>query len=87
MWSVITSTASTSILLEKGAEINASDDTGVTALMRASSLYSPSTVKLLLHYGADVHQRDRYGQTALDYAQKAGNAKSTAFLKQAGARP
>jgi ankyrin repeat protein len=86
MWSVLASTDSTSILLERGAEINARDKEEKTALMLASSLYRPSTVRLLLNHEADVHLSDKYGKTALDYAQKAGNAKSTALLKKAGAK-
>jgi uncharacterized protein len=40
-------------LLAKGADINAKDSSGFTALMKAAELGNPDIVKLLLQYQAD----------------------------------
>jgi ankyrin repeat protein len=51
-------------LLDQGADANARDNDGITALMRANG----STVGLLLSAGADVNAKDRKGRTALVHA-------------------
>ena len=57
-------------LLEKGAEVNAKDNDGRTALIWASSAMdkndlNPSALEALMTNGADVNAKDNRGQTAL----------------------
>lgn len=70
-------------LLAKGADVNAIDDMGFTALSwaasQASTYGSPrqedhlSKIRMLLDSGADVDHRDRQGRTPLSYAIRHGN--------------
>ncbi len=59
------------LLLDEGAEIDAVDEEGRTALMRASGGHSDlDTIKLLLDRGADLHTRDHSGCSALLHAAR-----------------
>ena len=72
------------ILLQNGADVNAKDHDGRTALMLAAS--SPddvSSVTLLLSHGADPALKDKDGRTALDYAVKAPSPEKAAALRSA----
>ena len=76
--------ASAALLLERGAEINAKDNRGHTALMNAagSDRATPEVVKLLLEKGADPAMKDHRGDTAIDFARRRGDA---AVMKLLGA--
>jgi ankyrin repeat protein len=52
-------------LVESGADLNARDEQGATALMRAAGNASLDVVKLLLEKGAEVNATSKYGRTAL----------------------
>jgi len=52
------------ILMDKGADVNAKDDNGKTALMHAVH-YDLEVVRLLVDKGADVNARDNDGRTVL----------------------
>src|SRR5271157_2078609 len=52
-------------LLAQGADVNAQDHRGETALMRAVMAGNNESVELLLSYGATLEQKDRWGDTAL----------------------
>ncbi len=54
------------LLLNHGADVNAQDKRGRTALMRATTTFNVSSVRLLLEQGADRNLVDEKGQTALD---------------------
>ena len=56
------------LILKAGANINAKDADGMTALMHAANFAWDKVTKLLLKHGADVKIRDSSGKTALMYA-------------------
>ncbi len=49
------------LLLDAGANINAQDESGTTALIMASMNAHPDIVKLLLQRGANVNQVNKFG--------------------------
>ena len=53
-----------SLLLQAGADVNAKDRDGNTALILAAA-ENPTVVSVLLKAGADVNAKDRDGNTAL----------------------
>ncbi len=53
-------------LLDHGADVNACDANGMTALMHCDR--SPEIAQTLLAHGADVNARDAKGKSALEYA-------------------
>lgn len=56
------------LLLKEGADPNAADDEGMTALMHAAALWnSPELINLLVMTGASVNQTDHFGKTALSH--------------------
>ena len=56
------------MLLEKGADVNAKNTKGWTALMIASLRGQTEVVKNLLEKGADVNAKDEDGKSALKHA-------------------
>ena len=52
-------------LLQAGADVNAKDEDGRTALIAASTEDNPEMVRLLLQAGASVNVKDKKGRTAL----------------------
>lgn len=72
--------------LANGANINAKDENGKTALMKAISYSSPEVVKLLIDAGADVNAVDNRGKTALILAATQCSYPVTKFLIEAGAK-
>jgi hypothetical protein len=66
------------ILLKAGADINAQDAFGHSALMWAA-MYNevPDTITTLLDAGADAKLKDKKGQTAFDYAKLNWRLKDT----------
>jgi cytohesin len=72
-------------LLEGGADPNAADDNGWTALMRAAQWDREAVVASLLDRGADPRIKDTDGMTALVWATLHGHPAFAAILKQRGA--
>ena len=81
------------LFLDRGAEVNAVDPFGRTALhyAAASDLLSPETVKLLIERGADVNAKSRHtqsgdaGMSVLDIAMLHGDTPVIDVLRKAGA--
>ncbi|MCK4319154.1 ankyrin repeat domain-containing protein [Candidatus Micrarchaeota archaeon] len=72
------------LLLKKGADINAKDVNGKTALMWAAGYGPIEIAELLIEKGADVNARNEYGQTALMWATMYGHKKIVELLIQKG---
>ncbi len=65
---------SVKILIEKGADVNAKDNKGLTPLMYAAEYDTKGTIiNLLLENGADFNAKDNDGKTALEYASNNPN--------------
>jgi ankyrin repeat protein len=72
------------LLLDRGAEVNATNAAGATALMRSAAY--PDKVALLLERGADVQARSGLGNTALMLAARPWNShRAVALLLACGA--
>ena len=54
------------LLLETGAEVDAADDRGRTALMMAAKLDHAEVVEMLMRWGADRNLSDKAGKTVFD---------------------
>ncbi|UCF81017.1 MAG: ankyrin repeat domain-containing protein [Acidobacteriota bacterium] len=78
--------AKVEILLEQGADANAKDKDGRTALMMAATKGRTETAKTLIEAGADVDAKTPKGTTALKFAETEGHTEVAEILKQAGAR-
>jgi serine/threonine-protein phosphatase 6 regulatory ankyrin repeat subunit B len=72
------------LLLKRGAEVNAQDRDGWTALMEASAKGRADVVRRLLAYGADVRIKNKNGWTALRTTARC-NTNVARLLKDAGA--
>jgi ankyrin repeat protein len=72
-------------LLKEGADVNAVDSKGRTALIEAAWSGYTKIVKLLLKYGAAVNCADSSGFTPLFRAVEEGFAEIVAFLLENGA--
>jgi len=73
-----------SMLIARGANVNAETWEGVTALMYASQRGSYDVVKMLLEHGADIHHRADDGSTALFPAVKFGYGPVADLLLMSG---
>jgi ankyrin repeat protein len=75
------------LLLKAGADPNAAQSEGETALMTAARTGVAAAVKTLLAYGADVNATESWrGQTALMWAAAEGHAEAIQELLEAGAQ-
>ncbi|KAK7141869.1 hypothetical protein R3I94_011532 [Phoxinus phoxinus] len=73
----------TKLLLEKGADVNARDDHGRTALSLACEHGFLDSVKLLVQFNADPELTDTWGNSALMYAACGGHNQVLEFLVRA----
>ena len=74
-------------LIAAGADLNALNSYGSTALHRAAFKNRPKIAKMLLTAGADVDVNSSRGHTALHWATQSGNAEVVKVLLDAGANP
>lgn len=65
------------LLLANGANLEAQDDEGMTALIRAAFNLQPKVTEHLLHAGAYVHAVDLANRSALKNAEMRNNARRT----------
>jgi len=68
------------LLLEAGADIEAMDQEGLTALMNAAENGTESTVAMLIQHGAQVDAASNAGFTPLIVAAAGGHSKACALL-------
>jgi len=76
------------LLIDKGADVNAQNGDGLTALMIASRYGQTEIAKLLIEEGANVNaqgSREFNGWTALMYASQYGQTEVTKLLIEEGA--
>ncbi|NOQ27596.1 MAG: hypothetical protein GQ564_19710 [Bacteroidales bacterium] len=71
-------------VLNDGADINATDEVGATALMGAAEYGVYVVVEKLIDEGASLHNKNEEGQTALHLAVDRGNIESVKMLLEAG---
>lgn len=77
--------AAVSAMIAKGADVNARNNYGWTALSHAALIGNTELVKLLLAHGADVNAHDQSGWTPLMRAAMKGHAAVVKVLLQHGA--
>src|SRR5258706_5291747 len=75
------------IQLQKGADVNAPQIDGSTALHWAANNGDVQLAELLVRSGANVKAVDRYGVSPLSSACEAGNEPMVALFFQTGADP
>ena len=76
------------MLVEKGADIQAADGRGYTALMRGVLSYEPGSaqvVEYLLAKGARTDPKNETADTALSFALRFGDTPIASMLRRAGA--
>jgi ankyrin repeat protein len=74
------------LLMERGADVNAANKAGATALIRAATSYEKT--RLLVAAGAKVRVRTALGNAPLILAaRRAGNSRTVQVLLQCGANP
>lgn len=73
------------LLLEAGANVNATQAGGYTPLLQAAAAGKKEVVRLLVEHGADRRIACDQGKTAADYARERGHDEVIAILDRASA--
>lgn len=75
-------------MVEQGADVNATNESGQTPLMVAALKEgNEKLIELLVHQGADIRARDKNGMTALMHAAAKGAQENAEQLLQLGIDP
>ena len=74
-------------LLDRGADLNYTDESSITPLMDVVKAEDIEAVNVLLGRGANVNTRSKKGCTALMLPSKYGNGEMVKALLEAGAKP
>ncbi len=74
------------LLIERGADVNAPSNLGVTPLMTAAMTDHVAALELLLDRGADLSSRDSESRDALAWAESRDHTRAAELLRQAAAR-
>src|SRR2546429_9290267 len=72
------------MILKRGADVNARNQGGITALMIAAAADQPELVALLVQAGANVGARSETGGKAPSVARAEGHQAGVKLLPQAG---
>jgi len=75
----------TDYFLQNGADVNAKDEWGETALIAAASHYSTDLTNLLIQNGAKINEKNNYGVTAIYTACNQLNVDVAELLLENGA--
>lgn len=73
-------------LVAAGADVNATSNYGVNALLMAADISSTELIQLLLKHGANANAANPEGETALHLVARAGNVEAAKLLVKAGAK-
>jgi len=70
-------------LLEMGADVNAADDKGITAIMVAVKRKDEDSIKFLMRAGADPYRKNKDGLSARKIAELKGPKRLLILLETA----
>ena len=79
-------TETVQVLRDAGADVNARNNAGETALMMAATLGHTKAVQALLDADANVNDENNVGDTVLMMATRNGHDEVVRLLKSAGAK-
>ncbi|HUG73888.1 MAG TPA: ankyrin repeat domain-containing protein [Steroidobacteraceae bacterium] len=73
-------------LIEAGADVHATNNYGVSAMLLAADIASTELIQLLLQNGVDANTANAEGETPLHLVARAGNIEAATLLLKAGAK-